>query len=290
MGIYDRDYYRDTTRNSLWLSGENPVARNLIIANVVVFVLQLFVTERRDLREVSLITEWLNLDPQKVLNGEVWRLLTSIFVHSVDSPFHIVMNMLVLWTFSTQVEPVLGKREFLLFYLGAGLTSSLISLAFKHILNDPVPTVGASGAINGVMVLYAMYWPTRVLLIFGALPMEARWLVGILLTLDVVPAICTLAGVVDGDFRDHFAHLGGAFLGYAYYRSRWKFERILPNLKNRFRSRSIRVYRPPEEDINDLRAKVDEILQKISRDGESSLTESERATLKRASTQFKNRR
>src|SRR4051794_29978259 len=102
MGIYDRDYYRRDGRSFLGsLAERGTVCKWLIGINVVFFILQVVTTSRHPLLPIatSPFTDALVLNPRAVLHGEVWRLLTYSFLHTVDNPWHIVVNMLVLYFF-----------------------------------------------------------------------------------------------------------------------------------------------------------------------------------------------
>src|SRR4051794_28480718 len=105
MGIYDREYYRDATRGSGWLTGTAPVCRALIVANLACFLLVIFDKE-------GLIVKFLNLSSPAVFErGQAWRLVTSLFLH--QDGWHIGVNMLVLWVFGRDMEALYGWRDFL---------------------------------------------------------------------------------------------------------------------------------------------------------------------------------
>src|SRR5437899_2781684 len=127
MGIYDRDYFRNESPSILdSLMPSGLVCRWLIGINVVVFILQkVFENHTRiqlpegmiTLPQAGWVTEWLILDPTKVMQGQVWRLLTFAFLHAPDTLVHILFNMLFLWWFGSDVEQLYGRKEFLAIYL-----------------------------------------------------------------------------------------------------------------------------------------------------------------------------
>src|SRR5437660_588800 len=105
MGVYDRDYYRnDPPGRTLW-GGTAPVCKWLIVANVAVFVLQLFTLEAPDRG----VTGWLALYPGQVAeHWQLWRIVTYAFCHDTNEPMHILFNMIGLWLFGSQIESIYG--------------------------------------------------------------------------------------------------------------------------------------------------------------------------------------
>ncbi len=186
MGIYDREYYRRDGPSFLGsLANTGVVCKWLILINAGVFVVQLVLGEA--------FTNALLLDPEAVLHGEVWRLLTYAFLHDPDSLWHILFNMLFLWWFGTDIEDLYGHKEFLTFYLVSALVGGVTyQLAGMGGLMKPVPQLideehwrlaipgclGASGAVTAVMVLYALHYPTRIIYIWFFLPVPIWAFVG----------------------------------------------------------------------------------------------------------------
>jgi membrane associated rhomboid family serine protease len=292
MGINDRDYYRETTSGSPMLTGAAPVCIRLIVANVIVFALQLLTVGSPDFN----VTTWLWLDPELVVERfQVWRLVTTGFCHSVDNPYHILFNMLGLWFFGPALEAMYGSREFLRFYLTAILAGSIGFLGLAYATHDFTPALGASGAIMAVLMLYALYYPRQKMLIFFVLPIEIRWLVAVYVLYDLMPVLKTLGGNPATDGVAHAAHLGGLLYGYLYKQFDLRYTGRLPRWNGSFarwwrnttRRRTLRVYRP--EATPNLERQVDEILAKISAHGEASLTDGEREILKEASRKYKDR-
>ena len=290
MGIYDRDYYRQETSGSLWLTGRAPVTLGLVLANVAVLVAQ--AVSGLGLREGGL-ENTLALIPQRVFSDfQVWRLITATFCH--DGPWHLLWNMVFLWWFGRELEALHGSREFLVFYLLAGLLSSLAwalaTWAFES--NQLTRMVGASGAVMGVIVLYTLYNPRHPILMFGFFPIELRWWVLIYVGVDFYwlfgPGYSPIA---------HVAHLGGAVYALIYKYADLRVGRLFARRLLRPR---LRVHRPEpelEENLPEpgsldeaLEHSMDEVLAKIARDGPQSLTVQERQILDEASRRLRNRR
>ncbi len=127
-----------------------------------------------------------------------WTAITYMFVHAGVA--HIFFNMLGLYFFGPPLELRLGGRRFATLYFTSGIAGALLS-----VLTSPAAVVGASGAVYGVMLGFAWFWPRQQILIWGIVPVEARWLI-------VVFTLMSLFMARSGDGVAHFAHLGG-FVG-----------------------------------------------------------------------------
>lgn len=286
MGINDRDYYRQVHRGSFRAGAMTNVWQKLIIANVIVFVIQMAVRGS---------TGYLDLDPESVLfGGQVWRLITYAFCHDPHSIWHILFNMLWLWAFGPELESLYGSREFLIFYLTSAVVAGLAHLSLCLALDSGTAAVGASGAVMGLAMLYALYYPTREFIIY-IFPIQARWLVTLFVIMDLFPVLGALGGEGGTDGVAHAAHLGGLAYGFLYKKFDLRYDRLFGGwnffrlFRDMNRKRSVRLYHPaePAEPIQNLNERVDEILAKISDRGEASLTDREREILKEASRRFK---
>ena len=219
-----------------------------------------------------------------------WQFLTCGFVHDPRHMDHIVFNMLVLFFLGRDVEQWYGTREFIRLYLVTLVFSSVVWAVTTRLVTriNPSTMFGASGAIAGVIVLYALNFPKRILLFMFVLPLPA-WLVGALaIAYDVWGAIHR------GDNVAYTAHLGGAAFALAYFNLHWNFGQLFESaaawLKGRTRP-SLKVFKPEDEpDGHVADEDVDRILEKIHREGESSLTRKERRILENASREYQRRR
>jgi membrane associated rhomboid family serine protease len=229
-----------------------------------------------------------------------WNLLTYGFAHDSKNILHLAMNMLAIFFFGREVEDILGRAEFVRFYVAAIVVAGLawvVSVQLFTPLDAPHRwLVGASGAVMGVMAVFIWHYPNMELLLFGFLPMPA-WALGLLyLGWDAYGAY------EGGDHVAHVAHIGGAAFGLCYAWRGWNLGELLPSFPA-WRQR-LRVVHPPRGDDAPRRGsggrsrddadegdqdEVDRILEKISRAGESSLTPDERATLTEASRRLRER-
>jgi membrane associated rhomboid family serine protease len=209
-----------------------------------------------------------------------WSVITYMFLHA-PGIMHILFNMIALYFFGPAVETRLGSRRFITLYMISGIMAALASLPFT----PWVPIVGASGAVFGVMLAFALFWPTQRIFIWGILPIEARWLVILLTGISLWSGI---RGQSDG--IAHFAHLGGFIGGYLYLK--WidwrsparRFKKMAqppPPPKDGDRA----LQRWEEIDTTGIhplnRDEVQRILDKLRSSGPKSLTPDERAFMER---------
>jgi membrane associated rhomboid family serine protease len=250
-----------------------PWVLRLIVVNVVVFLAELVVPGLQ--QSLAFLPAALFIRP--------WTLITYMFVHA--NWLHIVFNMLALFWFGPRVEERLGGRSFLTLYFVSGIAGGLLSLAFPS--TRFVPIVGASGAIMGVGVAYARFWPRARFYLYGAVPVEAWLLILIYVALDLGGTIG-----IGGAGIAHFAHLGGAVAGYLYLTvhswlspaRQWRRQVASPPTPRVFgdgdqlrRWREIRL-----DDLHPInRDEIVRLLKKVEQTGARSLTPEERATLDR---------
>lgn len=279
MGLYDRDYYRKDEPAGI-LAGRSMVW-NLIIANCVVFVLEVIFSDGT--LERGPVVEWLQLPGNFFSHPwEVWRLVTYGFVHG--GFFHLLMNMLGLWSFGEDVEDRLGRAEFVRVYLVTIAFSGLVWLFLQRMGNSNAPgVIGASGAVVGVILLSVLADPKRELFLFGA--RVPAWFVAALFILSDMIGAYRRTGPVA-----HSVHLAGAAFAAAYFYLGLNLETVLPShLFKRLTGPKLRVHKPDDDEPRDLGARVDEILDKIHRQGEASLSSEERRTLEEASRRYQRR-
>lgn len=299
MGIYDREYVRREGPSFLGsIVDRGRICKWLIGINVVAFILQGLTLNQGGFTDLF----W--LDVAQVQHGQVWRLLTYAFLHSFGI-FPFLFAMLFLWWFGSDLEDLYGPREFLAFYLTAvfvgGLAYFLSALAW---FPRAAAHMGSSGAIMAVMVLCAIHDPRRLIYLFFLLPVPIWALVAAYLAYDVfvLAGDKGMGGVVAA------VDVAAALFAAVYHQLHWRLTEWLPQWgqwrlwrRRLFRPR-LRLYREerprepvgvpstPALDDEHLEAKMDAILEKISRVGKENLTESERQVLLRASEILRRRR
>jgi membrane associated rhomboid family serine protease len=179
-----------------------PVTQSLLIANVIVFLLEMSGTIA-----LGAFALW----PPGGFESrfEPWQLVTYAFLHG--SVAHIFFNMLGLYMFGSEVERLFGSRFYVAYYFGCVVSAALTHLAVTAWMGGPpIPTVGASGGVYGLLLAFGMYFPhRRVLLLFPPIPMPARVFVVVFAVVELVFGVTgTAQGVA------HFAHLGGMIGGW----------------------------------------------------------------------------
>jgi membrane associated rhomboid family serine protease len=201
--------YRSTPPPTYTFSvpGFTRAVKVLIIATCAVFVLQYV-----DRGLNNALISWFALVPALVL-PEIWRMATYLFLHAGFS--HLFWNMFALWMFGVWVEEEIGSRRFYQLYFVSGIGGAAVDVAAHFILRPHVLsyTIGASGAIYGVLLAVGVLFPDRpVFLLLPPVTVKAKWLV---LFYGVLEFLFTLHGA-GGDGIAHFAHLGGMLFAFLF--------------------------------------------------------------------------
>jgi len=225
-------YDRAQHASSIGIGGRiTPGVKGLILANVAVFALQ----------KLESFVGPANMEPIFGLTPSIavwhtwwlWQLVTYMFLHSTSWLGHLLLNMLMLWMFGAEVERALGTREFVKYYfvcgIGAGLTSCLMFWDNR--------TIGASGAVFGVMLAYAFLFPNRQILFWYIFPMSALTFVLLCTGIELYSLLSLSDNVA------HIAHLGGMLFGYLYLKRVWRIRQFLDELRWKLRRRKFRVMR-----------------------------------------------
>ena len=254
----------------------------------------------------------LALDPARFPSAW-WTIGTYMFVHAWLA--HLAFNMFTLWMFGPRLEQEWGTRSFVQFYLWCGLGGAIAHLA----LAQHSAVIGASGAISGVLVAYALRWPDEEVYLFGVIPMKSRWLVAALLAMNVIFALSPSSRI------DWTAHVGGMAFGWIFLKvyavgglTRVKgwvssvpdesedMPRAVPRNRGPMRERGGNVdevversnavvlrerkplqHIPKQETAKEYAAKVNQLLDKISQNGIGSLSREERRILEEMSRKLR---
>ena len=288
-----------------------PAVQWLMAANIGVFFLQVTLFGGNSVFRV------LGLDPGR-FPAEWWTIVSYMFVHG--GLWHISFNMLSLWMFGPRIEHFWGARSFTYFYLWCGIGG-----AIAHLLSTGnAGLVGASAAVMGVLLAYALRWPDEEVYVFGVLPIKTRWLVVWLALINLAMGISSAKG---GSGIGWFAHLGGLAFGWIYLRvsafggldnfRRWvspvpdepEDYRAVPRRAPRNRDRAdgggidevvaksnavaaksaqrAAVLPKPESDTRESVERLDMVLDKISKHGIESLTPEEHSILDEVSKRLR---
>ncbi len=270
----------------------------LLALNIGVYFLQL------TLLSPDAVFSALALNPAR-FPGSWWTIVTYMFVHAWLA--HLAFNMFTLWMFGPRLEQAWGTRAFVQFYLWCGLGGAVAHLLFaRH-----SAVIGASGAISGVLVAYALHWPDDEVYLFGVIPMKSRWLIAAMIAMNIIFALSPSSGI------DWTAHVGGMGFGWLFLKlyslggldrvRGWvssvpdeseEMPRAVPRTRSSMRDRGRSVdevvarsnavvlreskplqHVPKQETPQEYAARVNRVLDKISQQGIGSLSRDERRLL-----------
>lgn len=185
-----------------------PAVKWLIWANVAAFVVSAI---------FPILIQYFGLIPEAVVERWwLWQMVTYMFLH--DGIFHILFNMLGIWMFGVELERMWGTKFFVRYYavtgIGAAITTIIVGLLpFQATaLTYGAVTIGASGALYGLLLAFALYYPDRPILMFMLFPVPAKYFV------IIIGAISFLSSMGGAPTIAHAAHLGGMLFGYLYLR------------------------------------------------------------------------
>jgi membrane associated rhomboid family serine protease len=223
----------------------------------------------------------LGLTPTDVLqNLAVYQLVTYMFLHG--GLFHILMNMFILWMFGTEIEYTWGTKRFYKYYFLTGIAGGIFTVAFQPY--STIPTIGASGAIYGLLVAYAVMFPNRTIYLYFLFPVKVKYAVIMFVGLEF---LASMGNTPDG--IGHLAHLGGAVVGFIYLKLDWRLKnlfrffspgRLIGRLRYRQKTSKMEKNRQQAEEVM---KRVDRILDKINEVGIENISEEDRRFLGDAS-------
>ena len=198
----------------------------------------------------------------------VWQLVSYGFLHADIS--HVFFNCLMLYFFGGMLERAVGGRRFIVFYMGALIAGGLVHSVLGQFAGMNVPVVGASGAIMGCIAAAAMLFPNSQVHLFGIIPIPLWVLAAGMIAVDLL----SMADAGDGVAHD--VHLAGALIGVLYIRQGWYRKDVLADIEQHREQKQV------QSQAADA-AKLDTLLERIGKDGMSSLSNSEKEFLKRMS-------
>jgi membrane associated rhomboid family serine protease len=262
-----------------------PIVKKLMIINGSIFLFQQFM----GLSMPGVMERIFGLSHTGIFyEFKIWQPFTYMFIHG--SWMHIIFNLIALWMFAGELEQMWGSRFFLRYYLFSGLGAGFFILIMNFIVfnrfgSAPV-TIGASGAIYGILLAYGITWPNREVLLYFILPVKIKYLIIAFGLMEFFGTLSSVAGT--GGNISHIGHLGGLISGYIYMvykRGGSQPEDEKPgnnnvHLINEFLKKE-RLKRKQQEIDKRIEAKniIDELLEKIARDGMASLSPKERKLL-----------
>ncbi len=184
----------------------------LVITNTALFLVYFFAIRSTG---DSLFVP-LKLVPTMVMHGAVWQLFTYLFLHSPGGLSHIVFNMLTLWMFGAPVEETWGTKRFLQYYFICGIGAGICVVVANELFGNPYQaTIGASGAIYGLLLAFGMMFPNQTVLMSFLFPIKAKYMV------MIFGAIAFLSSFQAGSTVSNLAHLGGMLFGFGYMKTQF---------------------------------------------------------------------
>lgn len=202
------------------LSAFPPMLLTLMLVTLGIWVVQLLSSPWQPRGQ-----EWwsiLALQTSDILGrGFVWQFLTYQFLHDPVGIMHVAFNLYALWLFGRELEPRWGRWAFLRYYLTCGVGAGALHVLLSWLLlpQHDAMVIGASGAVLGVLVAYAMIWPRRQLLFAFVFPIEVRFLVILIAAIELILAWRGTSGAAN------LAHLGGMLTGWLYLKHGWRLAR-----------------------------------------------------------------
>jgi membrane associated rhomboid family serine protease len=309
MGLYDRDYYREDENGGFAsaLSGRSvPVVLCWVMA--LLFLAQIFTRERfgQGLWLPGPVTQWLGFDSQAISAGQVWRLITGNFLHPTNAILVVVFNLLLLWWAGKELAGIYGEAEFFASFLFVGMASAVAAWVVAVSTGDLVAFTNATAPITAVLVVFALHFPQRQVLLFFVIPVPI-WVVVIFIVLKdlvVFAGAPKPAAVV--------SPLVAVALAVAFYRYQWRTLSLAPRRRPSQPKTDLKLFKEGPSTVrrvaksNDtkvlssnnnssitdeqLEAQLDEVLEKVQTHGQASLTTQERELLLRASEIYRKRR
>ena len=203
-----------------------PGVKWLLIVNAIAFVVYFLSYDTW----IGGLLGYFKLYPRMVVSYlAVWQLVSYMFLHAGLA--HLFFNMIGLWMFGAELERTWGTRKFLQFYFLCGAGAGVCVVLVDLLTGSPnIPTIGASGAIFGVLLAYGMLFPDNPIWVWFLFPVKAKWFV---LGLGVINFLYLVKS--PGSGVSHVAHLGGMLIGYLYLRSRYTRVDILGELRQKHR-------------------------------------------------------
>lgn len=278
-----RDYMKEDEGGGAARSffGTRTVTQVLLLANLACFVAFIAVAYvilpyvvrvgEHPERIARSILNYVGLVPSRALGDLwLWQLFTYSFLHSAHDLLHLIFNLYALYWLGREVETIYGAARFTALYFLSALAGALAFCMFDY---GESQLIGASGAIYGMLVVFALHYPHQKILLI-VFPIEAWLMVAIFIGIDLTMHLTGTSGGVGS-----LAHLGGAAAGFGFYKLQGRVEAALDGFERR-------ASKAERQSVEAIEARLDTLLEKISKDGMDSLSKKEREFLKRASSHY----
>ncbi len=242
----------------------------IISINIIIFILVEISGFRYEIFKIF------GLVPAGVITSfKIWQPLTYLFLHS--GLFHILINMFVLWMFGRDLEYLWGKYSFVKYFILTGVGSGIITIIFDS--TSQIPVVGASGAVYGVLMAYALSYPNRIVYLYGLFPVKVKYMISFIGVAAFFASISNVHTTIS-----HLTHLSGMLIGLIYLKHNIilnQFKSIIPIIKI-YDDNNAKEYKQKKYSSD----KIDFILDKLKENGWDELTKSEKQQLFNASKYY----
>ena len=240
----------------------------LVTINFCIFLLQSIA------RAENLFFPLFGLVPKLVWSElMIWQPFTYMFFHG--GIWHVLINMFVLWMFGNELERLWGKRFFLNYYFTTGVGAGLVTMIFG--LHSMTPIVGASGAVYGVLLAYGIIYPNRQVYLYGLIPIKSIWFV------IGVGLIAFLSSFNEMSQISHLTHLSGMIIGYLLLKKPIHWKTLWFSISKKIMEYKVQKEEKKVFEQNVIERDVDQILDKINREGFNSLSQEEQDRLYKGS-------
>ena len=247
MSYYRQGPFRPPGGMQIGFPPVTPWIKRIMIACGAVWLLQVLVFNVKQPPKYDLLAQWFGAIPQDIFQGQLWQLVTYAFLHAPTDIMHILFNMLMLWMFGGDLERHWGGRAFLRYYtvcaIGGGVFIAVIGY-FTGGLAAATPTIGASGAVFGLIAAFGLIFAERPVIFMLLFPMKARTMAMILFA---ITCFYTFSGT--GGNVSHVGHLGGAVVGFLYLKRAWRIDLLWGEVQWRLKRRRFKVMH--QNDRND---------------------------------------
>ncbi len=261
-----------------------PAIKTLILINVAVFLLMNISAFAKEAFYIYGSLWPIVSDNNAGISFQIWQPVSYMFMHGGFA--HILFNMFALWLFGTEIENYWGTKEFTAYYFICGIGAALINLMTT--VGSPYPTVGASGAVFGILLAFGMMFPDRYIFLYFLFPIKAKYFVAGYAAIELLMGINN-STMGSGSNIAHFAHIGGMVFGFAYIKFRQQgfsfsdwLEKTFPKQDEKDNGPKLYKKEKEEKSMQVSEAEIDAILDKISRHGYESLTDDEKQKLLKA--------
>ncbi len=210
-----------------------PVVKKILIVNAVIWLIEvLFVHWAGS----TSFTDHLALTPSRVIPGfEMWQPITYMWLHDYMGIMHVLLNCLMLWMFGGQLELLWGARAFFRFYMICGVGAGVAVFGVGSLLNPDVPTLGASGAVDGIMVAWAIVNWNRRFMFFGIIPMTGKHFMLVTVGMVAVQILLRTPGV------SNTAHIAGMLIAALLVTGYWRPGKIRKKFRYWWLRRRLKV-------------------------------------------------